>query len=105
MILYVAGPMTGYPEFNYPAFRTAGELLEAAGFHVLLSLHEDTSKPWDFYMRHALRMVLNANGLATLPRWQMSKGAMLEVQVAQALGLPVRSVEEWLAASPPHSPQ
>lgn len=94
--IYVAGPMTGYPEFNYPAFRAAGEALHAAGFQVLLPLHEDTSKPWGFYMRHALRMVLEADGLALLPGWAASKGATLEVHVATALGLDIMALEGWL---------
>lgn len=95
--IYVAGPMTGYPEFNYPAFRAAGDLLHAAGFQVLLPLHEDTSKPWAFYMKHALRMVLEADGLALLDGWEASKGAPLEVHVAKALKLDVRELAGWLA--------
>jgi nucleoside 2-deoxyribosyltransferase len=95
--IYVAGPMTGLPEFNYPAFRAAGEHLHEAGFQVLLPLHEDTSQPWIFYMRHALRMVLEADGLALLPGWEASKGATLEVHVATALGLDIKPLAKWLS--------
>lgn len=94
--IYVAGPMTGLPEFNYPAFRAAGEQLSQRGFNVLLPLHEDTSQPWEFYMRHALRMVLEADGLALLPGWEASKGATLEVHVATALNLDIMPIEGWL---------
>jgi nucleoside 2-deoxyribosyltransferase len=99
--LYIAGPMTGYPEFNYPAFRAAEEHLRAAGFGVLNPVdaenHNDTGKPqeWHWYMRHALRMVLDADGLALLPGWEDSRGATLEVHVAKALTLPVRLIGEW----------
>lgn len=102
MILYVAGPMTGLPEFNYPAFRRAGEHLAAVGYEVLNPVdaedHNDTGKPqaWDWYMRHALRMVLAADGIALLPGWEGSKGARLEVHVAQALDLPIKSLVAWL---------
>jgi hypothetical protein len=35
MILYIAGPMTGLPDYNYPAFEQARASLEAAGYRVL----------------------------------------------------------------------
>lgn len=97
--LYIAGPMTGYPEFNYPAFRAAEAQLRAAGYATLnpsdISDPGDP-QPWDRCMRHALRMVLDADGLALLPGWAKSKGATLEVHVAQALLLPVRRLQAWL---------
>lgn len=31
MIVYIAGPMTGLPDLNYPAFNAAEEALTAAG--------------------------------------------------------------------------
>lgn len=97
--------MTGLPDFNYPAFRAAGEALEAAGFDVLnpidAEVHNVTGKPqtWDWYMRHALRMVLDAEGLAVLPDAAMSQGARLEIQVAVALKLPVHPLRSWLNGS------
>jgi len=33
--IYIAGPMSGLPEFNYPAFFAAAEQLTAAGYDVL----------------------------------------------------------------------
>ena len=102
--LYVAGPMTGLPEFNYPAFNEAAEQLMVKGFAVFNPVTAEERNPtpgipqdWDWYMRHALRMVLDSDGIALLPDWEKSKGATLEVVVANALGLTVRPVEEWLA--------
>lgn len=100
--LYIAGPMTGLPEFNYPAFREAEAQLRALGFDVLNPVNAEDHNPtpgtpqeWDWYMRHALRMVLEADALAMLPRWWKSRGAMLEAQVATALGMPVEPVAHW----------
>jgi nucleoside 2-deoxyribosyltransferase len=103
MIVYVAGPMTGYVDLNYPAFVAAAVELRSRGFEVLNPVdaeqHNDTGKPqtWQWYMRHALRMVTQADGVALLSGWQASKGATLEVQVATALKLDVRPLSEWLA--------
>ena len=33
-MLYIAGPMTGHHEFNYPAFRVAADALTRAGYTV-----------------------------------------------------------------------
>lgn len=101
MKLYLAGPMSGYPDFNYPAFEEARLGLEAAGHEVLCPTdseqHNDTGKPqaWDWYMRHAVAMVLEAEGVALLPDWEASRGARLEVNVAHALSLPTAPIRAW----------
>lgn len=101
--VYVAGPMTGYPDFNYPAFDAAERALLDHGYGVFNPTRaeefNDTGKSqeWAWYMRHALRMVVSADALAILPGWEDSRGARLEVQVAQALGMPVRPIAEWLS--------
>ena len=104
--LYVAGPMTGLPEFNYPAFNAAEKMLRGLGYHVLNPVDAEEHNPtpgkpqaWDWYMRHALRMVLNAEGLALLPGWENSRGARLEVQVAESLGLRCEPLEHWVEAA------
>lgn len=103
--LYVAGPMTGLPEFNYPAFNAAAETLRLKGYDVNNPVDAELANPtpgtpqsWDWYMRHALRMVLDSDGIAVLDGWRSSKGATLEVRVAQALQMPVRPYSEWVAA-------
>ncbi|QOC56010.1 nucleoside deoxyribosyltransferase [Gordonia phage Clown] len=60
-IHYLAGPMTGYPEFNYPAFTAAAENLRAQGLTVVSphELHDgDTGRSWEFYVRAGLRALL-----------------------------------------------
>lgn len=102
MILYVAGPMSGLPEFNYPAFNDAADLLRDAGYSVLNPVdseqHNHTGQPqqWQWYMRHALRMVTEADGVALLADWDKSRGAQLEFHVAGALALPCYPLIEWL---------
>lgn len=103
-VLYVAAPMSGYPEFNYPAFDAAETWLLDKGYRVLNPVRSEDHNPtpgvpqaWDWYMRHALRMVLDADGLALLPGWEASRGAQLEVSVAHALHLRVMPIDRWLS--------
>lgn len=102
MKIYIAGPMTGLPDFNYPAFNAAQGRLEALGFDVLNpTLGEpappaDDPKPWDWYMRRALGQVITADAVALLPYWEQSRGARLEHAVAWGLGLPIRPLLQWL---------
>ncbi len=106
VILYIAGPMTGYPEHNYPAFHDAADRLRASGHHVLNPaaplvsevLPEPESVSWEWWMRRALRMLLDAEGVALLPGWQVSRGARIEHRTAVELGMQRRRVTEWVAS-------
>lgn len=105
-VVYIAGPMTGIEDFNYPAFNAAQEQLERRGLAILnpadTEAENDTGAPqhWSWYMRRALRMVTVSDALCLLPGWENSKGANLEVKVAEALGLDIRPYDEWLKVKP-----
>lgn len=98
MKVYIAGPMTNLPEFNYPAFHRAAEQLDAAGYQPLNPARRGVveGKEWSDYLREALADVVRADGIAVLPGWQNSRGARLEVHVALELGLTFLPLEEWL---------
>lgn len=97
MKLYVCGPMTGLPEFNYPAFRTAAERLTAAGYPVESPAGELVDGwGWSDYMRRALGLLVQCQGVAVLAGWQTSRGARIEAKLAQDLGMVVAPVDEWL---------
>lgn len=103
--IYVAGPMTGLPEYNYPAFDAAEKALASAGYLVLNPTHSERYNPtpgtpqsWRWYMRHAISMVLSVDGVALLDGWENSRGAQLEVTIARALDLDIRPLLAWLDA-------
>lgn len=87
--IYVAGPMTGLPDFNFPAFNAAAATLRAEGWHVENPAEHGhvEGAGWDDYLRYDLSRVATCGAVYLLPGWPKSKGATLEVHVAGVLGL------------------
>jgi hypothetical protein len=89
MRVYIAGPMTGRPQFNYPAFHQAAALLRAAG-HIVINPAENPAPAcgsWLGYMRMSVAQVASVDCLVMLPGWPLSKGARIEYLLAKLLGL------------------
>ena len=102
MRLYIAGPMTGLPEFNYPAFFTAAADLGMTGFETINPARKEGRegcKTWLDFMRASLRDLADCDGVAYLPGWGESRGAALEVHIARSLDLPVKPVAVWVVES------
>lgn len=86
MKLYIAGPMSGRPEFNYPEFNACETDLVANGHEVLnpARLFGGTAdRPRAEYMRGGLVMLLDADGIVLLDKWHESPGAKLEFEIAE----------------------
>lgn len=93
---YLAGPMTNYPEFNYPAFAYNMSELQADGVDVQSphtitwpSEHIEGEELWQAMMRLALAMLLSCNGIILMRGWTDSRGALVEYNIAVALKMPV----------------
>lgn len=102
MKLYIAGPMTGYPDFNYPAFFKAADLLASAGHETINPARTEGREgctTWLGFMRASLRDIAACDGIATLDGWQESRGARIEVRLAWDLDLPCKRIGEWLIES------
>lgn len=81
--------MTGYPEFNFPAFHEAKSRLKKLGFKVCSPADFGPEGTWEDCLKRDLRYVVKCDAVVTLPGWRQSRGAKLEVHVAKALGMPV----------------
>lgn len=94
--VYIAGPMSGLPDNNYPAFDAAARHLRAMGYRVENPAEnpEPPCKSWQGYMRMALRQVTLVDAVVLLPGWEKSAGANLERDTALRLGLRVMQMAE-----------
>ena len=97
MKIYIAGPMSGLKDLNYPAFNAEAERLRALG-HEVLNPAENPVPPcgsWAGYMRMALRQLIECECVVLLPGWIESRGAVIERNLAQALGMGIHAASEF----------
>ncbi|MBS4077273.1 DUF4406 domain-containing protein [Pseudomonas sp. MBT-4] len=97
--LYLAGPMTGIEDFNYPAFNAMAERLRAAGYDVENPADHGTvdGADWADYMAYDLTRLGLCGQVAVLPGWENSKGARLEVHIARELGMPLVNAHDLVS--------
>ncbi|UCG15324.1 MAG: DUF4406 domain-containing protein [Phycisphaerales bacterium] len=90
--LYLAGPMSGMREYNFPLFNSVARQLRAQGHEVFNPAENkdgDTRQPRSFYMWLDIPALLESDAVVVLPGWEKSRGASLEVWLAIDLGLEV----------------
>lgn len=98
--VYIAGPMRGYPQFNFPLFAAVTKLWRELGWDVVSPAEEDvkhdgvdplqgpTSElPFSHYMHRDIQILLGVDAIAFLPAWENSRGARIEYVVGKALDL------------------
>ena len=117
--VYLAGPMRGYPEYNFPAFADATEKLRAKGYKVHSPAEEETLAGFDpktgrypegqhqRTIRENLRDDLcwiceYADLVVLLPGWENSAGAQAEVHCAHAIGVRTVTFAEAMEREPAH---
>lgn len=114
MRVYIAGPMTGLPDFNRAAFKVEAARLEDAG-HV--AVDPSTTDPrhagpclggpvvskrdhaghlhhYGCWLRASLARMLTCRRVVMLPGWEASNGATLEHAIATASGMTIEYREK-----------
>lgn len=113
MKVYLAGPMTGIPQFNFPAFDAAAADLRERGLDVVspaelddpetreAALSSEDGAPgtgshvgetWGDFLARDVKLIADGDieGIVVLDGWERSRGARLETFCAAALdGKPV----------------
>lgn len=105
MRIYLVGPMSGLPEFNFPLFNEVAAKLRAAGHQVFSPADRDIERHPEidfssgdikkvvdqgFSLRDALAddtqfICLHADTIYMLPGWERSFGSLAEHALAVAL--------------------
>ena len=99
MKYYLAGPMSGINQLNFPLFFSAAKNLRRAGYDIVSPAEMDDEQTvkdalastgaytgqgtWgDFLSRDVKIIADEVDGIIFLPNWHRSKGARLEAYVA-----------------------
>lgn len=116
--VYVAGPMTGYPQFNIPAFVRMAERLRRDGVEVVSPVERDSNavreaalaspdgklgpgdsiagETWGQILARDVTIIADeVDGVVVLPNWEKSKGARLEVFTALLCKKPIYLDAHW----------
>ena len=86
---YIAGPMTGLPGLNFPAFHTEAARLRALGYEVAnpAEINPEPTVGWQACMRADIAQLVTCDGVRLLEGWERSRGASLEAHIAHILGM------------------
>ena len=103
---YLAGPMRGHEEFNFPEFHKQAKWLRAQGWTVFSPAERDEQDvalngDWaigkqrglDYFMQFDLAAVCQTEAVVLMNGWEESQGARLEAMVAVEIGHPVFEIE------------
>lgn len=104
--LYLIGGITGYPNDNREEFERVARELERAGYYVdIPHFFVYAGTEWSKAMRMSICQMLATriidddpcySGVAMLDNWKESKGATIEHDLCEAIGMPVKPWREWL---------
>ena len=116
--IYIAGPMRGIPEMNFPAFDDARDDLGSTTWEVISPADLDRSSGMDcikeedltpavvqeIMHRDCSAIIDDADALALLPGWDTSVGAAAELALARWKGIPIFEYPSMLPLMD-HGPQ
>lgn len=102
MRIYLAGPMSGLPELNYPAFADAASQLRQLGAFVCnpaeLSQPDSPTNTYRNCLAVDLAWIIgHAEMIVVLPGFEKSPGANVEIALALALKLPIMLLADAVA--------
>lgn len=107
--IYICGPMSNYPNFNFPAFDATRDMLKAQHPDWVVISPSDMDRLFDGFngignipnglthktaMHRDLPVVIDCDAIFLLHGWSRSKGAKAEVATAIACGLEIMYAEQ-----------
>lgn len=113
-VWYLAGPMSGIPQFNYPLFFRVANALRNSGYEIISPAEQDSdeelqkilaspdgdlskvpsSQTWGDFLSHDVKLIADkVDGIVFLPGWYKSRGARLEAYVGLTCDRPFMEVD------------
>ena len=93
--LYLCGAISNNPNYKQD-FETAYNKLQKAGYAIVSPLYFCNEQwCWEQCMRECIRVLSTKKAIAIIGDISNSKGARLEVEIGKALGMEIKSVDEW----------
>ncbi len=95
--LYLSGAITHNPNYKRE-FEAAYKDLTEAGYAVISPLDIcDDNWDWDTCMWHCIKALMTrCASVAVIPSGYKSMGMKIETHIAKHLGMPVKTVEDWI---------
>ena len=116
MKYYLAGPMSGRPQFNYPLFDSVSWALRNLGYDitspaemdveevraaamanmtgVMPTTNEISGETWGDFLSRDVKLIADTlDAIILLPEWETSKGARLEAFVSVTVENPAWTVD------------
>ena len=97
--IFISGPMTGYPDFNFPLFNKVSEILTSQGFDVVnpVTICKKYKRErvlsdktvFDSMISEQQDAERKCTTLLLLPKWEESIGVRLELQTAIELKMKI----------------
>lgn len=90
--IYISGKITGLtPDQAFSLFNNAELYLSERGYEVInpMTIPHEHDKSWLSYMRNDLKALLDCEAIFMLYNWKDSKGAKVEHDLAESLGLEI----------------
>lgn len=102
MKLFMAGPVTGYPNYKLNFNKVARKLQEKniEFINPIKGMPVATKKNWTWAMKKTISQLLECNAILLLKDWEKSKGAQLEKSIAEHLGYTIYYESEVFRKKP-----
>jgi hypothetical protein len=97
MKVYLSGPITGTNDFM-DRFASAEKILVKIGCEVVnpaeINSHLPEGTAWQTYMGESLKLLCGCDAICMLDNWEVSKGARIEHDVAEKMGMFFLSIKK-----------
>jgi nucleoside 2-deoxyribosyltransferase len=98
MKIYISGKISGIENEAPKLFQEVEDVLIANSHEVVnpMKLPHNHDKSWESYMKEDLKAMLDCDGVVLLNNWFDSKGAKIECDLAEKLGMDIYNTSHLL---------